>query len=121
MALTKDDILEAVSALTVMELNELVKAFEEKFGVSAAAVAVAGPAAAAAVEEKTEFDVILTGAGANKVGTIKIVRELTGLGLKEAKDLVDGAPKPVKEGISKADAEAMLKKLVEAGATAEMK
>jgi large subunit ribosomal protein L7/L12 len=121
MALTKDDILEAVSALTVMELNELVKAFEEKFGVSAAAVAVAGPAAAAAVEEKTEFDVILTGAGTNKVGTIKIVRELTGLGLKEAKDLVDGAPKPVKEGISKADAEAMLKKLVEAGATAEMK
>ncbi|AMC35922.1 50S ribosomal protein L7/L12 [Iodobacter sp. LRB] len=122
MALTKDDILEAVSALTVMELNELVKAFEEKFGVSAAAVAVAGPAAAgAAVEEKTEFDVILTGAGANKVGTIKIVRELTGLGLKEAKDLVDGAPKSLKEGISKADAEAMVKKLVEAGATAEMK
>ncbi|MGL4603514.1 MAG: 50S ribosomal protein L7/L12 [Iodobacter sp.] len=121
MALTKDDILEAVSALTVMELNELVKAFEEKFGVSAAAVAVAGPAAAAAVEEKTEFDVILTGAGTNKVGTIKIVRELTGLGLKEAKDLVDGAPKSVKEGISKADAEAMVKKLVEAGATAEMK
>ncbi|MDW5415088.1 MULTISPECIES: 50S ribosomal protein L7/L12 [unclassified Iodobacter] len=122
MALTKDDILEAVSALTVMELNELVKAFEEKFGVSAAAVAVAGPAAAgAAVEEKTEFDVILLGAGANKVGTIKIVRELTGLGLKEAKDLVDGAPKSVKEGISKADAEAMVKKLIEAGATAEMK
>jgi len=121
MALTKDDILEAVSALTVMELNELVKAFEEKFGVSAAAVAVAGPAAAAAVEEKTEFDVILTGAGTNKVGTIKIVRELTGLGLKEAKDLVDGAPKSLKEGISKADAEAMVKKLVEAGATAEMK
>jgi large subunit ribosomal protein L7/L12 len=122
MALTKDDILEAVSALTVMELNELVKAFEEKFGVSAAAVAVAGPAAAgAAVEEKTEFDVILTGAGSNKVGTIKIVRELTGLGLKEAKDLVDGAPKSLKEGISKADAEAMVKKLVEAGATAEMK
>ncbi|QBC43269.1 50S ribosomal protein L7/L12 [Iodobacter fluviatilis] len=122
MALTKDDILEAVSALTVMELNELVKAFEEKFGVSAAAVAVAGPAAAgAAAEEKTEFDVILTGAGANKVGTIKIVRELTGLGLKEAKDLVDGAPKSLKEGISKADAEAMVKKLVEAGATAEMK
>ncbi|MEN9659507.1 MAG: hypothetical protein RL571_2972 [Pseudomonadota bacterium] len=122
MALTKDDILEAVSALTVMELNELVKAFEEKFGVSAAAVAVAGPAAAgAAVEEKTEFDVILTGAGTNKVGTIKIVRELTGLGLKEAKDLVDGAPKSLKEGISKADAEAMVKKLIEAGATAEMK
>lgn len=121
MAITKEDILDAVAGLTVMELNDLVKAFEEKFGVSAAAVAVAGPAAAAVVEEKTEFDVILTGAGANKVGTIKIVRELTGLGLKEAKDLVDGAPKPVKEGISKADAEAMLKKLVEAGATAEIK
>lgn len=122
MALTKEDILEAVASLTVMELNDLVKAFEEKFGVSAAAVAVAGPAAAAAVvEEKTEFDVILTGAGANKVGTIKVVRELTGLGLKEAKDLVDGAPKAVKEGIAKADAEAMLKKLIEAGATAEIK
>lgn len=121
MAISKEDILDAVAGLTVMELNDLVKAFEEKFGVSAAAVAVAGPAAAAVVEEKTEFDVILTGAGANKVGTIKIVRELTGLGLKEAKDLVDGAPKPVKEGISKADAEAMLKKLVEAGATAEIK
>jgi len=122
MALTKEDILEAVGALTVLELNDLVKAFEEKFGVSAAAVAVAGPAtAAAAVEEKTEFDVILTGAGANKVGVIKVVREVTGLGLKEAKDLVDGAPKPIKEGIAKADAEAMVKKLVEAGATAEMK
>jgi large subunit ribosomal protein L7/L12 len=123
MALTKEDILDAVGAMTVLELNDLVKAFEEKFGVSAAAVAVAGPAggAAAAVEEKTEFDVILTGAGANKVGTIKVVRELTGLGLKEAKDLVDGAPKPVKEGASKADAEAMVKKLIEAGATAEMK
>ncbi|WP_432721983.1 50S ribosomal protein L7/L12 [Jeongeupia wiesaeckerbachi] len=123
MALSKEDILDAVAGLTVMELNDLVKAFEEKFGVSAAAVAVAGPAgaAAAAVEEKTEFDVILTGAGANKVGTIKVVRELTGLGLKEAKDLVDGAPKPLKEGIAKAEAEAMVKKLVEAGATAEMK
>ncbi len=122
MALTKEDILEAVAGLTVMELNDLVKAFEEKFGVSAAAVAVAaGPAAAAAVEEKTEFDVILTSAGAQKVGVIKVVRELTGLGLKEAKDLVDGAPKPVKEGIAKADAEAMVKKLVEAGATAEIK
>ncbi len=122
MALTKEDILEAVGALTVLELNDLVKAFEEKFGVSAAAVAVAGPAtAAAAVEEKTEFDVILTGAGAQKVGVIKVVREVTGLGLKEAKDLVDGAPKPVKEGVSKADAEAMVKKLVEAGATAEIK
>ncbi|MGQ5522465.1 50S ribosomal protein L7/L12 [Chitinimonas sp. PSY-7] len=123
MALTKEDILEAVGNLTVMELNDLVKAFEEKFGVSAAAMAVAGPAAAgaAAVEEKTDFDVILTGAGANKVGVIKVVRELTGLGLKEAKDLVDGAPKTLKEGAPKADAEAMVKKLVEAGATAEMK
>lgn len=121
MALTKEDILDAVAGLTVLELNDLVKAFEEKFGVSAAAVAVAGPAAAAVVEEKTEFDVILTGAGAQKVGVIKVVRELTGLGLKEAKDLVDGAPKPLKEGVSKADAEAMVKKLVEAGATAEMK
>ncbi|QDQ26392.1 50S ribosomal protein L7/L12 [Chitinimonas arctica] len=122
MALTKEDILEAVAGLTVLELNDLVKAFEEKFGVSAAAVAVAGPAtAAAAVEEKTEFDVILTGAGAQKVGVIKVVRELTGLGLKEAKDLVDGAPKSVKEGVSKADADAMVKKLVEAGATAEIK
>lgn len=123
MALTKEDILEAVAGLTVMELNDLVKAFEEKFGVSAAAVAVAGPAGAAApaAEEKTEFDVILTNAGAQKVGVIKVVRELTGLGLKEAKDLVDGAPKPVKEGVAKADAEAMVKKLVEAGATAEIK
>ncbi|MDN3576711.1 50S ribosomal protein L7/L12 [Chitinimonas viridis] len=122
MALTKEDILDAVAGLTVLELNDLVKAFEEKFGVSAAAVAVAGPAGpAAVVEEKTEFDVILTGAGANKVGVIKVVRELTGLGLKEAKDLVDGAPKTVKEAAAKADAEAMVKKLIEAGATAEMK
>lgn len=122
MALSKEDILDAVAGLTVMELNDLVKAFEEKFGVSAAAVAVAGPAAAAAVvEEQTEFDVILTSAGAAKVGVIKVVRELTGLGLKEAKDLVDGAPKPVKEGVTKADADAMVKKLVEAGATAEIK
>ncbi|WP_028456285.1 50S ribosomal protein L7/L12 [Chitinilyticum litopenaei] len=123
MALTKDDILEAVGAMTVLELNDLVKAFEEKFGVSAAAVAVAGPAgaAAAAVEEQTEFNVILTNAGANKVGVIKVVRELTGLGLKEAKDLVDGAPKAVKEGAAKADAEAIVKKLIEAGAQAEMK
>ncbi len=122
MALSKEDILDAVAGLTVMELNDLVKAFEEKFGVSAAAVAVAGPAAAAAaVEEQTEFDVILTSAGAAKVGVIKVVRELTGLGLKEAKDLVDGAPKAVKEGVSKADADAMVKKLVEAGATAEIK
>ena len=124
MALTKEDILDAVAGLTVLELNDLVKAFEEKFGVSAAAVAVAGPAAgagAAAAEEKTEFDVILTGAGAQKVGVIKVVRELTGLGLKEAKDLVDGAPKTLKEGVSKADADSMVKKLVEAGATAEIK
>ena len=124
MAITKDDILEAVAAMSVMDLNELVKAFEEKFGVSAAAVAVAaGPAAggAAAAEEKTEFDVILTEAGANKVSVIKAVRELTGLGLKEAKDTVDGAPKAVKEGVSKAEAEEAKKKLEEAGAKAELK
>ena len=122
MAITQAEILEAVGALTVMELNDLVKAFETKFGVSAAALsgpAVAGPAAV--VEEQTEFTVILTGAGANKVGTIKVVREITGLGLKEAKDLVDGAPKPVKEGVAKAEAEAVHKKLVDAGATAEIK
>jgi len=123
MAISKDDILEAVGNMTVMELNDLVKAFEEKFGVSAAAMAVAAPAAggAAAAEEKTEFDVILTAAGAQKVNVIKAVREVTGLGLKEAKDLVDGAPKAVKEGVSKADAEAIQKKLTEAGATAEVK
>ena len=123
MAITKDDILEAVSSMTVMELNELVKAFEEKFGVSAAAVAVAGPAGAAApaAEEKTEFDVILTSAGDNKVGVIKVVRAVTGLGLKEAKDLVDGAPKAVKEGANKADAESIKKQLEEAGAKVEIK
>jgi len=123
MAISKDDILEAVGALTVLELNDLVKAFEEKFGVSAAAMAVAGPAgaAAAAVEEQTEFTVVLTEIGANKVGVIKAVRELTGLGLKEAKDLVDGAPKPVKEAVPKADADAAKKKLEEAGAKAEIK
>ena len=124
MAITKDDILEAVSAMSVMDLNDLVKAFEEKFGVSAAAVAVAaGPAAAggAAAEEKTEFDVILADVGANKVSVIKAVREITGLGLKEAKDLVDGAPKAVKEGASKAEAEDAKKKLEEAGAKAERK
>jgi len=125
MAISKDDILEAVGALTVLELNDLVKAFEEKFGVSAAAMAVAGPAggagAAAAAEEQTEFTVVLAEVGANKVGVIKAVREITGLGLKEAKDLVDGAPKPVKEGIAKADAEAAKKKLEEAGAKAELK
>ncbi|AXK38578.1 50S ribosomal protein L7/L12 [Crenobacter cavernae] len=121
MAITKDDILEAVAAMPVLELNELVKAFEEKFGVSAAAVAVAGPAAAAAVEEKTEFDVILNAAGDNKVNVIKVVRAITGLGLKEAKDLVDGAPKAVKEAVSKAEAEDVLKQLTEAGAKAEVK
>ena len=125
MAIAKEDILEAVGSMSVLELNELVKAFEEKFGVSAAAVAVAGPAAgggaAAAAEEQTEFTVNLLEAGANKVSVIKAVRELTGLGLKEAKDLVDGAPKNVKEAIAKADAEAAVKKLVEAGAKAELK
>ncbi|AXT45026.1 MULTISPECIES: 50S ribosomal protein L7/L12 [Chromobacterium] len=123
MAITKEDILEAVAGLTVMELNDLVKAFEEKFGVSAAAVAVAGPAGAgaAAAEEKTEFDVILTGAGDNKVGVIKVVRAITGLGLKEAKDLVDGAPKALKEGVAKAEADDILKQLTEAGAKAEIK
>ena len=124
MAITKDDILEAVCQMSVMDLNDLVKAFEEKFGVSAAAMAVAGPAAggaAAAVEEQTEFTVMLTDIGANKVGVIKAVREITGLGLKEAKDLVDGAPKPVKEAVAKADAEAAKKKLEEAGAKAELK
>jgi large subunit ribosomal protein L7/L12 len=125
MAISKDDILEAVGQMSVMELNDLVKAFEEKFGVSAAAMAVAGPAGggagAAAAEEQTEFTVILSEVGANKVGTIKAVREITGLGLKEAKDLVDGAPKPVKEGVSKADAEAAKKKLEDAGAKAELK
>jgi large subunit ribosomal protein L7/L12 len=125
MAFDKDAFLTSLDSMSVMELNELVKAIEEKFGVSAAAVAVSGGggggAAAPAAEEKTEFNVVLTGAGANKVGVIKAVRELTGLGLKEAKDLVDGAPKNVKEGIAKADAEAALKKLIEAGATAEIK
>ena len=126
MAISKEDILEAVGALSVMELNDLVKAFEEKFGVSAAAMAApaAGGAAgggAAAAEEQTDFTVVLAEVGANKVGVIKAVREITGLGLKEAKDLVDGAPKPVKEGIAKADAEAAKKKLEEAGAKAELK
>lgn len=124
MAITKDDILETVGQMSVMDLNDLVKAFEEKFGVSAAAMAVAGPAAggaAAAAEEQTEFTVMLTEVGANKVGVIKAVREITGLGLKEAKDLVDGAPKPVKEAVAKADAEAAKKKLEEAGAKAELK
>ena len=120
-------ILEAVSKLTVLELSQLIKDMEEKFGVSAAAaVAVAAPAAgagagAAKAEEKTEFTVMLTAVGDNKVNVIKAVREVTSLGLKEAKDLVDGAPKPVKEGVSKADAEAVMKKLIDAGAKAEIK
>ena len=125
MAIAKEDILEAVGSMSVLELNELVKAFEEKFGVSAAALSVAGPAAgggaAAAAEEQTEFTVTLTEIGANKVAVIKAVRELTGLGLKEAKDLVDGAPKPVKEAVPKAAADEAKKKLEEAGAKAEIK
>jgi large subunit ribosomal protein L7/L12 len=126
MAITKEDILEAVGAMSVMELNDMVKAFEEKFGVSAAAMAVAAPgagggAAAAAAEEQTEFTVILTAAGEKKVEVIKVVRAATGLGLKEAKDVVDGAPKPVKEGIPKADAEALKKQLEDAGAKVELK
>ena len=124
MALSKDDILEAVGAMSVMDLNDLVKAFEEKFGVSAAAMSAgpaAGGAAAAVAEEQTEFTVVLTDFGANKVSVIKAVREITGLGLKEAKDLVDAAPKPLKEGVSKADAEAAKKKLEEAGAKADIK
>ena len=122
MAISKEDILEAVGSMTVMDLNDLVKAFEEKFGVSAAAMAVAGPAAGpAAAEEQTEFTVVLMGPGDKKVEVIKVVRAVTGLGLKEAKDLVDGAPKPVKEGISKADAEALKKQLEDAGAKVEIK
>ena len=119
MAMSKEDILEAVGAMSVMELNDLVKAFEEKFGVSAAAMAVAGPAGGA--EEQTEFTVVLAEFGANKVAVIKAVREITGLGLKEAKDMVDSAPKPVKEGVSKADAEEAKKKLEDAGAKVEIK
>lgn len=126
MALSKAEILDAIAGMSVLELSELIKEMEEKFGVSAAAaaVAVAAPAAggaAAAAEEQTEFTVVLTDAGANKVSVIKAVRELTGLGLKEAKDLVDGAPKPVKEALAKADAEAAKKKLEEAGAKVEVK
>ncbi|RDH45986.1 50S ribosomal protein L7/L12 [Zooshikella ganghwensis] len=124
MALSKDDILNAIAEMSVMEVVELVEAMEEKFGVSAAAapvaMAVGGPAAEAA-EEKTEFDVILTGAGDKKVNVIKVVRGLTGLGLKEAKALVDGAPSPLKEGVSKDEAEAAKKELEEAGATVEVK
>ncbi|AKR42432.1 MULTISPECIES: 50S ribosomal protein L7/L12 [unclassified Methylophilus] len=126
MAISNADILDAIGGMTVLELTAFIKEIEEKFGVSAAAVAVAAGGAAAggaapAAAEQTEFNVILNGAGDNKVSVIKAVRELTGLGLKEAKDLVDGAPKAVKEGVSKADAEAAVKKLIEAGATAEMK
>ena len=123
MAFDKDAFLTALDSMTVLELNDLVKAIEEKFGVSAAAMAgpaAAGPAAAAA-EEQTEFNVMLMEAGANKVSAIKAVREITGLGLKEAKDLVEAAPKAVKEGLSKADAEAAKKKLEEAGAKVELK
>ncbi|MDQ2935211.1 MAG: 50S ribosomal protein L7/L12 [Chloroflexota bacterium] len=126
--LDKDTILEAIDKMTVLELSELVKAFEERYGVTAAApVAVAatggsdGAAAAAPVEEQTEFDAVLTEVGANKILVIKAVRELTGLGLKEAKDLVDAAPKPVKEGVTKEEAEAVKEKLAEAGATVEVK
>jgi large subunit ribosomal protein L7/L12 len=125
MAFNKDDFLAALDTMSVMDLNDLVKAIEEKFGVSAAAMAApaagGGGAAAAAVEEKTEFDLVLKEVGANKVGVIKAVREITGLGLKEAKDLVDGAPKTVKEAMPKADAEAAKKKLEDAGAKAETK
>lgn len=126
--LSKDQIVEAISTLTVLELSELVKAVEEKFGVKAAAAgpmmmapAAGAPAAGAAAEEKTDFSVVLTGAGANKIAVIKTVRELTGLGLKEAKDLVEAAPKPIKEGLPKAQAEEMKKKLVDSGATVELK
>ena len=127
MAVSKAEILDAIAGMTVLELSEMIKEMEEKFGVSAAAAVAAAPAGggggapAAAAEEKTEFDVILTDFGANKVSVIKAVREITGLGLKEAKDLVDGAPKPVKEAIPKADAEAAKKKLEEAGAKADIK
>jgi large subunit ribosomal protein L7/L12 len=128
MAIAKQDILDAIGSMSVLELSQLIKDMEEKFGVSAAAaVAVAAPAAGgaaaggAAAEEKTEFTVVLAAAGDNKVNVIKAVREVTSLGLKEAKDLVDGAPKPVKEGISKADADAIAKKLTDAGAKVEIK
>ena len=127
MAVSKAEILDAIAGMTVLELSEMIKDMEEKFGVSAAAATVAatpaagGGAAAPAAEEKTEFDVVLTEIGANKVNVIKAVREITGLGLKEAKDLVDGAPKPVKEAIPKADAEAAKKKLEDAGAKADIK
>jgi large subunit ribosomal protein L7/L12 len=128
MAASKEDILNAISNMTVMEIVDLVKMMEEKFGVTAAAPvamvaggAAAGAAAAPAAEEKTEFNVTMTSFGANKVGVIKVIREITGLGLKEAKDLVEGVPSAVKEGVSKADADAIKKKLEEAGAAAEIK
>ena len=126
MAISKEDILEAVSSMSVLDLSELIKEMEEKFGVSAAAAAVAAPAAAggggeAAAEEKSEFDLHLTGIGDNKVNVTKAVREITGLGLKEAKDIVDAAPKVVKEALAKADADEAMKKLTDAGATAELK
>jgi large subunit ribosomal protein L7/L12 len=126
MAATNVEVMDAIAKMTVLELSDLIKQMEEKFGVSAAAVAVAGPAAGAAAggaaaAEQTEFAVVLKGAGDNKVNVIKAVRTITGLGLKEAKDLVDGAPKNVKEGVSKADADAALKQLLEAGAAAEIK
>lgn len=123
MAVSKEDILEAVSNMTVMEIVDLISAMEEKFGVSAAAAAVAAPvaSAAAAVEEQTEFDVILTGFGENKVSVIKTVRTITGLGLKEAKDAVEGVPTTLKEGVSKAEAEEFKKQLLEAGATVDIK
>ncbi len=123
MAVTNASLMDSIASMTVLELSALIKEMEEKFGVSAAAVAVAGPAGggAAAAAEQTEFTVMLTGAGDSKVNVIKVVRVITGLGLKEAKDLVDGAPKAVKEGVSKADADAVLKQLIEAGATAEIK
>jgi large subunit ribosomal protein L7/L12 len=127
MAVSKAELLDAIANMSVLELSELIKEMEEKFGVSAAAAAVAvaaAPAAgggAAAAEEKTEFTVMLNSAGEKKVEVIKVVRAITGLGLKEAKDLVDGAPKPVKEGVSKADADAIVKQLTEAGATCEVK
>ena len=122
--MTKEEIMEAIENMTVLELSELVKAMEDKFGVSAAApvaVAAAPAAGGAAAEEKSEFDVILQSAGDKKIGVIKVVREVTGLGLKDAKALVDGAPAPVKEGVAKADAEALKAKLEEAGATVELK
>jgi large subunit ribosomal protein L7/L12 len=124
MALSKAEVLDAIGSMSVLELSELIKEMEEKFGVSAAAamsVAAAPAAAAAAAEEQTEFTVMLNAAGEKKVEVIKVVRAITGLGLKEAKDLVDGAPKAVKEGVSKADAAAILKQLTDAGATAEVK